>query len=163
MNFQILDKTKKKKFMEKIAKFGVKKVPYLFLRTGKERVRAYSGDFSNNELVRLMRWLNVQSIGLYLGKEFDDNARLSIDGVHMLNSVGEINESIFEMNKEQEALWFRGKDVDLTEKQKEDCKDLSDFVVVRSEESDDLLGIGRLSVDKKFLFNFVPKERRIKN
>jgi|APSaa5957512622_1039677.scaffolds.fasta_scaffold159066_1 NOL1/NOP2/fmu family ribosome biogenesis protein len=163
MNFQILDKTKKKKFMEKIEKFGVGKVPYLFLRTGKEKVRGYSGDFSNHELVRLMKWLNVHSIGLYLGKEFDDNARLSLDGVHMLNIAGEIKESFFEMNKEQEELWFRGKDVDLTDKQKEACKDLSDFVVVRSEGGDDLLGIGRLSGDKNFLFNFVPKERRVKN
>jgi len=163
MNFQILDKTKKKKFMVKIEKFGVEKIPYLLLRTGKEKIRAYSGDFSNDEILRLMRWLNVQSVGLYLGKEFDDNARLSLDGVHMLDLIGKIKENVFEIDKGQEELWFRGKDVDLNDEQEKIYADLEDFVVVKSKESKDLLGIGRLSVDKKFLFNFVPKERRIKN
>ena len=74
MKIQILDKTKKKKFIEGISNFGVSKISELLIRTGGERVRAYSGNLSTDEIMGIWRILPIEGVGLYVGKDLIDRA-----------------------------------------------------------------------------------------
>src|SRR3989344_4277157 len=120
MNIQFLDKPKKEKFIEKISNLGVKKIPYLLLRTGKEKIRAYSGSFAGNDISKIGSLLNVEIIGLYIGKEFEQDARLSVDALHLLKD--QIKENIIEITAEQKQAWFHGHDLELSSTQAEECK-----------------------------------------
>lgn len=157
MRFQILDKPKKERFIEKIS-LGIEKISYLLLKPGQERVLAYSGSLSTTELSKLSGEINVELIGLYLGKEFDDEARLSTDALHLLKQ--QITKNIIEVNEEQEKDWFLGNPITLTEAQKEQYKDTKGFVAVKSKE--DFIGTGKMAWEKGEISNFLPKERRIK-
>jgi NOL1/NOP2/fmu family ribosome biogenesis protein len=164
MKIKILDKSKKKKFIEKIENFGIEKIKYLLIKTGKERIRAFSGNLSNQEIMALWRLFPIEGIGLYIGKEISDKktgrqeARLSIEGLHILKN--HIKKNIIEIDENEEEEWFRGKDIELKKEQGENIKE---FVGVKSEKTKDFIGTGKISRDKKILFNFLPKERRIKN
>lgn len=160
MKIFILDKTKKKKFIESIGYLGVEKIPYLLIKSGKERVRAFSGSFSNEEIMTLWRLLPIEGVGLYIGKEHINRSglkevRLSIDSLHILKD--QIKSNIFELDGEHEKLWFKGKDLEISNAR---CEG---FVAVKSKGSGDYIGTGRISHDKKMLFNFLPKERRVKD
>jgi NOL1/NOP2/fmu family ribosome biogenesis protein len=157
MRVQILDRPKKEKFLEKTG-LGIEKIPYLLLKPGRERVMAYSGSLSTAELSKLIGEINVEVIGLYLGKEFDEDARLSTDALHILKD--KIKNNIAKINEEQEKDWFLGNPIKLTEKQKEEYKELKGFVAVKSQE--DFIGTGKMAWEKGEISNFLPKERRVK-
>ena len=87
MKIQILDRAKKKKFIAELADFGMRKIPELLIRSGKERIRAYSGDLSKDQIMDLWRILPIEGIGLYVGKDMMNRngvheVRLSLDGMH---------------------------------------------------------------------------------
>jgi len=159
MRIQILDKTKKKKFIERVSYLGVEKFNYLLISSGAEKIRAYSGSLSVDEIIRIWTEMRVESIGLYFGKEVGQETRLTVDAMHLLKD--QITKNIVELEKEQEHQWFLGKDIQLTEEQKITYKDMKGFVAVRSQ--GDFVGTGKLSDNKALLSNFLPKERRVKN
>jgi len=49
MKIQVLDNAKKKKFLRELEVFGLKKIRETLVRSGKERIRAFSGDLSREE------------------------------------------------------------------------------------------------------------------
>jgi len=168
MKIQILDKTKKKKFIELVSGLGVEKIPYLLIKTGKERIRAFSGSLSNDEIYAIWRLLPIEGIGLYFGKEFLDartgrkEARLSIDALHVLKE--QINKNIIDLDEEQEKDWFKGGDINLTNEQQEKYKNLKGFVAVESsDENKDFIGTGKIVNQGQAVSCFLPKERRVKN
>lgn len=160
MKIQIIDRAKKKKILEELKGFGLKNIPELLLRSGRERIRAYSGSLSNEEIIKIWRLLPIEGIGLYIGKEIIDRhgvreVRLSLDGLHLWQS--QINDKIIEINEDLENEWFRGDNLDIRNLDKNLW---GDFVAVKSKSSGDFIGMGKLSVDGATLFNFLPKERR---
>lgn len=165
MKIQIQDKTKKRRFIQELSYLQIKKIPYLLIKTGKDRLRAFSGDLSNDELLSLWRLLPVEGIGLYIGKQMIDKrtgkkeSRLSIDGLHLLKE--EVKKNILPLNKKQEEKWWRGKDIELSEEQTKNLEP-GQFIAVQSQKKD-FIGTGKLSQDKKILFSFLPKERRIRD
>jgi len=161
MKIQILDKTKKKRFIEGIEGLGIKKIPQLLIKAGNERVRAYSGNLSIDEIMALWRILPVEGIGLYVGKDFTDRngvreTRLSVDGMHAWKN--QINENILVLTPKQEEDWFHGKNIELNDNQKG-----NEFVAVKSADAKDFVGVGKIGGDGKILFGFLPKERRRKS
>lgn len=160
--FQILDNTKKKKIIEKISPLGIKKVSHLLIRIGKERILAYSGSLSREELSELSGILSIEGLGTYFGKELEDKSfRLSLDMLHLLKE--QVTKNKIYINKEQEEQWFYGENIILSEKQQEEYQELNGFVcVLSSDEYKDILGTGKISQDKKMISNFLPKERRIR-
>ena len=46
-----------KKIVKEIEQFGVTKIPELLIKTGKERIRAYSGNLSKEEIMDLWKIL----------------------------------------------------------------------------------------------------------
>lgn len=167
MKLQILDKTKKKKIIEELKVFGISKAPYLFVRTGKEKVRAYSGAFSSDELQKLGKVLMISEIGMYFAKAMIDGrskrlvVRTNIDVMHVLR--GQVSKNVIVLDAGQEESWFFGEDVEL-EKQQTGEMVGGGFVVLQSGDVfGDLIGVGRLSSDKRMVSNYLPKERRVKS
>jgi len=157
MKITLIDNAKKKKIIECVLNLGIKKIHYLLLKSGHERIRAFSGDLSNDELLKIWSILPIEGVGLYFGKEQIDRkngrreVRLSLDALHVLKE--QISGNIVFLNEEQEEKWFAGKDIDLNE------INLRGFVAVFSEQDKDIIGTGKISADGKILFNYLPKER----
>lgn len=163
MKSKILDKAKKKKFIEGVFEFGIEKIPEVLIKTGIERVRAFSGDLTREELNELLINLPVETIGLYVAKEIMDRhgvseIRLSIDGLHLWQN--QLKNNIIELSEELENAWFNGKDIPYGDT---DSPLKGKFVIIKSKESGDFIGTGKISQDGKILYNYLPKERRRKS
>ncbi|MBU2576353.1 MAG: hypothetical protein KKF50_01390 [Nanoarchaeota archaeon] len=161
MKISILDRAKKKKFIAGLEDLGMKKIPQLLIRSGKERIRAYSGNLSNEEIMEIWRLLPIEGIGLYVGKDMVNRngvreVRLSLDGMHVWKE--QLTERVLELNEAQEEDWFKGKDIEVNEGQVEVKEG---FVSVKS--GDDFVGVGKIGDGGKTLFGFLPKERRRKS
>lgn len=147
---QILRANEKKRVVEKLnEQFGISKLPYLLLQFGKEKIRLYSGNLSSQELSILDKNLRIESAGLYFAKIQDNEIRLSLDAIHLLNQ--QITKNILELTDEQAEKWFHGEDLPIaTDK---------NFKILKN--NDDFLGCGKSTGER--ITNFVPKERRIKS
>jgi len=162
MKIAILDRAKKKRFIGGLSEFGMKKIPELLIRSGKERIRAYSGNLSTEEIMEIWRLLPIEAVGLYVGKDMINRngvheIRLSLDGMHTWKD--QLTERIFELTPEQEEDWFKGKEIELNEGQIGKTSD--GFVNVKG--GKDLVGVGKIGNSGKTLFGFLPKERRRKS
>ena len=147
MNLKFIKSGEKKRILAELEeKFGITELPGIMLETGKEKIRVFSGTMTRDEILELRGIANVEAIGLYLIKR-EKALRLSLDAPHMLD----VKKSFFEINDEQFKDWIRGKDLDLKIK--------PGIYVVKHNE--DLLGCG--VSNGTVVFNFMPKERRIRN
>jgi len=164
MKIQIMTNAKKKRFISELSGFGLKKVGEMLVRTGKERIRAFSGSLDREEVMALWRLMPIEGIGLYVGKEFVNwsgvrEVRLSVDGVHVWKK--QLKDGIFVLTEEQEEKWFLGEDIQLGGRGEWVCgsKDIDGgFVLVKSADGKDFVGCGKLSGG--VLYNYLPKERR---
>ncbi len=167
MKITLLDKAKKKKIISEVADLGLKKIPQLLIKTGAERIRAFSGSLSKEEIMEIWRIVPLEGIGLYVGKERIDRrtgareVRLSLDGLHTWKE--QIDGNILQLNEKQEDLWFAGENIELSEEQKKKFENVRGFVSVRSSDNKDFIGTGKIGNDRKILFGFLPKERRRKS
>jgi NOL1/NOP2/fmu family ribosome biogenesis protein len=153
----ILDSAKKKKIIDQLAVFGIKKIPYLLVQTGKERIVAFSGSLAREELSKLSRLLSVEGIGVYFAKDTNEGLRLSVDGLHIMKE--QIKSNIIELDEKQEREWFLGKNIELSQEQEIKYSEISGFVAIKAGE--DFVGTGRKTGNR--INNFLPKERRIKS
>ena len=150
---KVLSSSEKKKILEKLKQeFGIENLPFLLIKFGKERVRAYSGSLSREELQKLDRETRIESAGIYLLHDYGDELRLSIDALHLLKN--QITKSIVNLNKEQADSWFKGQDVFL------DSDISAGFKILKFAE--DFIGCGKATPDGKIIKNYMPKERRVK-
>lgn len=163
MKINILDSTKKKRFLEGVSYLGNFKTNNLFIGTGAESVRVYSGHLHVDDILKIWRNFPIEGVGLHFGKVTVDKkgrkeSRLGIDALHLMKS--QITKNIVELTKEQADSWFRGNNVELNEEQKIKYNDTKEFVAVKFE--NDFIGTAKLT-EQKILLSFLPKERRIKN
>ena len=81
MNIRFLSSKEKKKLIEELdERFGISKdkLNYMLLETGKEKIRAFSGTMTREEIFELGKIANVEIIGLYAVKK-ERNLRFSLD------------------------------------------------------------------------------------
>jgi len=159
MNIDVLSRAKKKKFIEGLSNLGIEKIPQMLVRSGKERIRAFSGELDREAVMNIWHLLPIEGIGLYVGKDMVNRngvreVRLSLDGMHTWKD--QLGKRVIELNKKQERDWFLGRDIELNTKQKIEAG----FVCVKAGE--DFVGVGKVGADEKMLFGFLPKERRRK-
>ena len=149
MNSRFIKSSEKKRLLSELEEqFGIEKLPYLLLETGKEKIRGFSGTMTKEEITELGKISNVEIVGLYLIKK-EKNLRLSLDATHLLKE--QISKNIIEINNVQLGDWLRGKNLDI-------AKD-SGIYVIKYE--DDFVGCG--ISDGKKIINHIPKERRIRS
>lgn len=143
---KILSRQEKRKIEEELESFGISKLPYLLIETGREKIRGYSGSLSIQEINKLARETRLEIIGIYLFKQ-DNGIRLSLDACHLLKP----NKKIIQLDDEKAKLWVKGNDLILT-------TDLKGFVIIKHK--DNFLGSGKAAEGK--ILNYIPKERRIR-
>ncbi len=146
---KLLSSSQKKKITKQLnLQFGITNIPYLMIKFGKERLRLYSGNLSKEELLKLDKNLRIETAGLYFAKQVNDGIRLTIDGLHILQS--QITKNILILTKEQSDNWFLGDDLQI--------KLDKNFKILKYDK--DFLGSGKSTGEK--ITNTVPKERRVK-
>ncbi|MEK6844396.1 MAG: hypothetical protein AABX83_03120 [Nanoarchaeota archaeon] len=150
MNIRFIRSSEKKRITANLnEQFGIEKLPYLLIESGKERIRGFSGSLSKDEIILIAQLTNVESIGIYLiKKEKERDLRLSLDAAHLLKD--QINKNIVEINESQLYDWLRGKDLEIqTEK--------GNIII---QYKGDLIGSGKSNGER--IFNYVPKDRRLR-
>jgi len=150
MKSEFIKTPEKRRIIEELKEqFGIEDLPYLLIQTGKEKIRAFSGSLSKEDIVSLGKIANVEIVGLYIASSRDSEIRLSMDGLHLLKE--QISKKILEINDEQLQLWLRGSDLPIqAEKGTLAIKYKGDFI-----------GCGKSN--GQTIFNYVPKERRLKS
>jgi NOL1/NOP2/fmu family ribosome biogenesis protein len=161
MKIHILDKTKKRKVLEGLNYLGDLKMNELFIRTG-DRIRTFTGNLTNEQIMRIWSLFQIESIGLYFAKDFIDKrgnqeTRISLDGLHSIQN--QVTQGVVEIDNEQFEKWIEGNNLELSEQQKEKYKNIKGFVAVKYKE--DFVGTGKIT-EQKALLSFLPKERRRK-
>jgi NOL1/NOP2/fmu family ribosome biogenesis protein len=154
MNLKFIPKGEKKKTLKKLKQqFGIQNLNYLLLKSGKSKIRAFSGNLSKEEISILARNINIEIIGLYIAKQEnqDKEIRLSHDAVSLLQN--KIQKNIIKINNSQVRKWLKGQDIEFK-------KNIQEGIVILKN-NNDIIGCGKSN--GKTIFNFVPKERRIKN
>jgi NOL1/NOP2/fmu family ribosome biogenesis protein len=104
----------------------------LFIRTG-DRIRIFTGSLTNEQIMRIWSLFQIEGIGLYFAKDFIDKrgnqeTRISLDGLHSIQD--QITQGIVEINDKQFENWIRGDNIELSEQQKQEYKNIKGFVVV---------------------------------
>lgn len=177
MRLQFLKSKEKRNLLKELEeKYGITELPYLLLETGKQKIRGFSGHLSKEEIVQLTRLTNVEIIGAYLVSQKDEDARVSFDAIQLFKK--QITKSIIEINYHQLQLWLRGYDLEIGAHADERSESANDKTpaekigvqlapknnlirgVVVLKYQDDLVGIGKSNTEK--IFNYVPKERKLK-
>ena len=166
MKIRVMDRAKKKKFIAELTDLGMKKIPEMLIKAGSERVRAFSGDLSKDDIYDIWRLLPIEGIGLYVGKDLMNRngireVRLSLDGMHVWKE--QLTEKVLVLTKEQEEKWFEGNNIELNEEQKKKFVGVKGFVAVKSADGKDFVGNGKLGDGVSILYGFLPKERRRKS
>ena len=149
MKIHYIKSSEKKRITAQLnEQFGITKLPYLLIESGKEKYRAFTGHLSKEEINELNSILNIELIGLYLIKKEHD-FRLSFDASHLLKN--QISKNILKINKEQFEQWIRGYDLQIK-------KPRATYII---EYDGEFVGSGKSNEEK--ILNHVPKDRRLKN
>jgi len=150
MNIRFIKSSEKKRILQKLnEQFGIEKLPYLLIESGREKIRAFSGNLLKEEIKLLSRLVNIELIGIYLIKrEKDIDLRLSLDAIHLLKD--QVKNNIIEINESQLNDWIRGNDLNIQAEK--------GIVIIRHKE--DFIGCGKSNSQK--IFNYIPKERRLR-
>lgn len=147
MNARILTSAERKDFVARLKDiFGVVNIPSLLLETGKDKIRAFSGDMPREELLELAGITRIEIVGLYIARR-EFGVRLGFDATQIFSD--EIKNAI-ELDGEDAERWMQGYGLSLEGE--------PGLYVIKS--GDDFLGCGYC--DGKNLQNFVPKERRVR-
>lgn len=150
MKVRFIQSPEKKKIIGELnEQFGISKIPHLLFEVGKGKIKGYTGSLSKEEISHLGRTVNVELIGLYLMKK-ENEWRLSLDALHLLKE--QITKSIIEINDSHLGLWLRGKDIEFK-------SEVLGVVVLKHK--NDFVGCGKSNGLK--VFNYIPRERRIKS
>lgn len=148
MNIHFIKTPEKRDIVEELgSQFGITQLPFLLIESGKEKIRAFSGSLSKDEIHKIGEVANIELIGMYLLKR-EGEFRLSLDASNALKD--QITKNIIELNEQQMHDWIRGNDIEMEKE--------SGVYVIKFKE--DFLGCTKSN--GHILFNYVPKDRRIK-
>lgn len=150
MKARFIRSSEKDKIVEELNFFyGIEELPYLLIETGKKKIRAFSGSLSKDEIIALAKIANIEIVGMYLISKKDEEPRINFDALSLLKE--QITKNLLEINEKQLNLWLRGNDLEIVTNKGP--------VILKHEE--DLVGLGKSNGER--IFNYVPKERKIKS
>jgi len=156
MKVELLNNAKKKRVMNLLnEQYGIEKLPYLFIESGKGKFRIYSGALSKEELNMIGKNLHVELVGARLCKVDNEKARLNFDILNLpaVKSQLKTFSTIF-LPDEDVGSWMSGIDLDY------DTEHPVPFTYLVMKNEGDIFGMGQNA--KTFIKNYVPKERRIR-
>lgn len=154
---RILYNNEKKEIVKRLEYYGISELPYLLIESGKDRIRAYSGNLSLKELQELQNFVRVQVIGMYMFATYEDGIRLSLDAIHLLKD--QITKNVLEIDSRKAEEWMKGQDIVLSDEDKEKLKyEEKGFKIIKNK--NEFIGMGKLIGER--IVNYLPKERRNK-
>jgi NOL1/NOP2/fmu family ribosome biogenesis protein len=151
--------SEKKKILKQLnEQYGITELPFTLIRTGKQKIRGYSGDLTNEEICLLNETAKIEIIGLYLFSDhYEQGLRLSVDALHIFkDQIIKANKNILSLNDKQLKEWFRGEDLLLKDEWKELPRTFKTIMY-----KGEFVGSAKLTDSK--LINYLPKERRVKD
>lgn len=149
MNIHYIKTPEKRRIIEKLnEQFGIETLSFLLIESGKEKIRAFSGHLSKDEISKISDIANIEVLGLYLLKEENSEFRLSLDASLLLSK--QLTKNIIEINEEEYQLWIRGHNLPIQ-------KPRGVYVIKYME---NFIGCGKSN--EEIIFNYVPKDRRLK-
>jgi len=114
MNTHFIKTPEKRHIVEKLNdNYGISDLPYLLIESGKEKIRAFSGSLSKDEIIELGKICKIEIVGCYLMKNENNELRLSFDAPLILKE--QISKNVVDINDEQFKLWIRGHDIEFKE------------------------------------------------
>lgn len=149
----------KRDLVKKLEYYGITELPYLIIKSGKEKLRGYSGNLSIEEIQELNNELSLELVGMYLFNDYDENVRLSFDAVQALKH--QITKNILELDDKQALEFMKGRDILLSKEEVQKFEkdgETKGFKVIKNK--GDILGIGKLVEGR--IVNYMPKERRLR-
>ncbi len=147
---KILNQKEKKEIEKKLnEQFGIKNVPGIIARRGRERLFLFSGSLNKKNIKALEEIVVIERLGIYFARLIQDNVKLSIEGTQILKD--QIKKNIFELSENQVKEWMKGQDLQIKTGKR-------GFFVIKYKE--DFLGCGKASQEK--IGNFIPKNRRLR-
>jgi NOL1/NOP2/fmu family ribosome biogenesis protein len=157
MGISFIFRNDKEKLIKQLGYYGIKKLPYLLTKSGKEKIRGYSGSLTTNEITELNNEIGIELLGIYLFHDYHDNMRLSFDAIYALKD--QITENVIELDDKQAEEYLKGRDLALSNADKEKFKSESlGFKIIKH--GDEFIGTGKLTGDR--IVNYMPKERRLR-
>ena len=147
-NLTILNSKEIRKIHELLnSQFGYnKELDFAFLQSNRNRLYIVNRDISKIDLKKL----RVNSVGLYFGETYDSKIRLSIEGSQLIGK--DCDKNVLELDEKESRNWLKGFDIE---------KEALDQEFVLLKHKSDFLGCGKAA--KGRIFNFVPKNRRLKS
>ena len=148
MNLRYIKSSEKRKIISELNEnFGITKLPYLLIEAGKEKMRAFSGSLSKEEISLIGSITRIESIGLYAMKK-ESPIRLSFDFPHLITD--QLTKNILEINDNQVKDWMKGQNLEI-KKERGICL---------IKHGNYFLGCGKSTGEK--IINHVPKDRRLR-
>ena len=148
---KILNKNEKQEIVNKLKnQFGINEVSGMLIKVGEERIFLFRGNLNEKQIKKLEKTVPIERIGVYFGKEQNNQIRISIECVNILKN--QINKNIFELNEKQAEQWMKGQELNIQTGKK-------DFLIMKYK--DNFLGCGKASAEK--IGNYIPKSRRLKS
>lgn len=150
MNSRFLNPGEKRKLIAFLnERFGVDRVDMMFIETGKEKIRGFSGTLNREELIKLGMFARVELVGLYFARnDRVGGMRLSFDALHFLKD--KVKDNIIEISESEFKRWMHGEQIETK----------MDEGVYAIKYKGDFVGCGYSNGAR--LFNYVPKERYLK-
>jgi NOL1/NOP2/fmu family ribosome biogenesis protein len=150
-------KNDKEKLIKNLDYYGIKKLNYLLTKSGKEKIRGYTGSLTTDEIVKINNEIGIELLGLYLFHDYHGDLRLSFDAISALKD--QITKNIIELDNKQAEEFLKGNDIALTKDEQEKFKDESlGFKIMKN--NNEFIGTGKLTKDR--VVNYMPKERRLR-
>ena len=149
----------KQEILEMLKYYGIEDLKgWLLTESGKEKIRAYSGNLTPEQIMNIHEAAGIDLIGLYLLHKYPSNIRLSFDAVHALKS--QITKNVFELSDKHAEEFMKGRDIALSKEEVEALKakgEKTGFKILKYKK--DFIGTGKLTEEGRIV-NYMPKERR---
>lgn len=145
-NLKILNKKETKAILSTIKKQFAADLDqdFVYLKNEKNKIFITNKDLNKIDLTKL----RINSLGLYIAEQKDNQIRLSIEGSQLIGPNAKIN--IVTLNQDQMKQWMKGEDLEIK-------GDFKGFVIIKHNK--DFLGSGKYANGK--ILNYVSKIRRI--
>ncbi len=150
MNAKFLLGNDRKKLLQEFSnRFGIVDPGYLFIETGKSKIRGFSGSLAREDIMNLDEFARIELIGTYIARDDEmTGLRLSFDAPHIKGI--QVTKNVIELNAEEFEKWRYGEPL---------AKELEIGIYVVSFLGD-TWGCGYSTGQK--LLNYIPKERIVK-
>lgn len=155
---RLISVKEKQELLEMLHHFGIKKLDFMLFNSGKEKIRAYTGNLTLEQIKKLHKEIRIELIGFYLLHVYHNEIRLSFDAIALFKD--QITKNILEIDDKQAQEFLKGRDLVLSKEEFEKAKQEGTGFKVLSFNKD-FLGIGKLTQEGRIV-NYMPKERRLR-